>query len=132
MRREEIVERTEAGERDGAPEEDIAIAEFSITPERGLEIRAEEMLRQMEIADARLDIEGKSRLGESWDKAMTWGKAGWEWAKRPSETYAEALGKAALFSAGTTVFLAPVFLYRNCKQVYDARRGERGQQFAGA
>ncbi len=132
MRREEIVGRAEADETDSDPGEDIAIAEFSVTPERGLEIRAEEMLRQMEIADARLDIEGKSRLGASWERAMTWGKAGWEWAKRPSETYGEAIGKAALFSAGTTVFLAPVFLFRNCKQVYDARRGERGQQLAGA
>jgi len=101
--------------------------------ERSGERAGEEMLHQMEIADTRLDIEGKSRLGASWDTAVGWGKKGFDWAKKPSETYTEAVGKAALFSAATTVFLAPIFLYRNCKQVYDARREEEGgAQFAQA
>lgn len=99
--------------------------ESPIESRDGEERFGEAMLQQMEIADTRLDIEGTSRFGESWGKALTWAKEGWEWAKRPSETYAEAVGKAALFSAGTTVFLAPIFLYRNCKQVYDARARER-------
>ena len=91
----------------------------------------EEMLNKMEIADTRLDIEGKSRLGASWDKATEWAKAGWEWAKRPAETYPGAIGKAALFSVGTTIFLAPVFLYRNRRQVYDIRKkSEDKAQFA--
>lgn len=104
-----------------------------IAPRETLEMNhgerfGEEMLRQMEIANIRLDIDGKSRFGVSWDTAMEWGKAGFEWVKRPSETYGEAVGKAALFSAGTTVFLAPVFLYRNCKQVYDARHGKQREE----
>ncbi len=88
------------------------------------EMQGEEVLHQMEIANARLDIDGSSRFQESWTKVGEWAKEGFDWAKAPSKTYTEAVGKAALFSAGTTVFLAPIFLYRNCAQVYHARHQE--------
>lgn len=105
------------------------IEQYATEPARdeleSFEAAGEEMLNKMEIADTRLDIEGMSRYGEAWDKAKGWAKKGWNWAKQPSTTYPEAIGKAALFSAGTTVFLAPVFLLRNCNQVYQARKKDQ-------
>ncbi len=95
------------------------------------ETEGEAMLERGEIANLHLDIEGSSRLGEAWKEAQTWAapalekaKQAFNWAKAPSTTYPEALAKAAVFSAGTTVFLAPVFLARNCLQVYKARLEE--------
>ena len=95
------------------------------------EAAGEEALRHLEIADTHLDIEGISRFGEAWTKAKEWSapawkkaKQGFEWAKAPSTTYPEAAAKAAIFSAGTTVFLAPLFLARNCHQVYRSRQNQ--------
>lgn len=113
--------------------EDLAMAEAPVGIERNQEVAAREMLHNMEIADARLDIEGASRLGSSWERATEWAKAGWDRVKRPPETYTEAVKVAALLGVGTTVFFAPGFLAWKCGQVYMARREkERGSQPANA
>lgn len=82
----------------------------------------EQILGNLEAVSLGLDTEGRSRFGEHWDRAVLWAKDGFDWAKRPSDTYPEAVGKAALYSLVTTAFLAPVFLFRNCSQVYNSRR----------
>lgn len=134
MNPEGTVNPDDSDRRPSGFREDYVVAEIpGGTERREEESLGKKMLQSVEIADARLDIEGALRFGDSWNRVAEWAKDGWDWAKRPPETYAEAIGKAALFSVGTTVFLAPVFLFHNCKQVHDARqKEERESRLANA
>ena len=109
----------------------LKTADEDVDMENRSETAGEEMLKRGEIANLHADIEGSTRLGEAWEAAKTWAAPAWEkaqqafdWAKAPSTTYPQAVAKAAVFSIFTTVFLAPIFLARNCYQVYLSRQGE--------
>ncbi len=100
---------------------------------------SEQLLSQLEAANIAAGVEGKLRLGEAWGKIEQWGSVGWEkavevfeWAKKTPETYPEAIGKAALYSLGTTVLLAPVFLARNCMKVHGNLLKQKSSQFKPA